>query len=55
MTMAYQAHELPLVLVECCTRYLVSAMHWCPPCRRCEEIPQYIGDTVWWLEFQDAG
>lgn len=54
MTMAYQAHELPLVLVQCCTRYLVSAMHWCPPCKRCEEIPKYVGETVWWLEFQDA-
>lgn len=53
--MAYISRTLPLVLVECCTRYLVSELHWCPPCARCEQTPQYVGDTAWWLEFQDAG
>jgi hypothetical protein len=41
--MAYQAHELPLVLVECCTRYLVSAMHWCPPCKSLRGDPAVRG------------
>lgn len=54
MTVAYQARELPLVLVECCTRYLVSAQHWCPPCSACQEVPTYVGDTTWWLELPEV-
>ena len=44
------ARELPLVVVECCTRYVVSAQHAVPQCNECQQTPQYIADTSWWLE-----
>lgn len=42
--------QLDLVIVACCTRYVVTLMHLVPPCHRCGEIPQYRCDTQWWLE-----
>lgn len=44
-----KVREVPLIVVECCTRYVVSEMHLVPPCPKCEEIPQYLADTTWWL------
>lgn len=44
------ARELPLVIVECCTRYVVSGQHAVPLCTDCLETPHYIADTNWWLE-----
>lgn len=44
------ARELPLIIVECCTRYVVSAQHAVPRCRECETTPAYVGETDWWLE-----
>ena len=44
--------ELPLVIVECCQRYVVSEQHPIPRCHVCEEIPTYLCDTAWWLEVE---
>lgn len=44
------ARELPLVIVECCTRYVVSEQHPIPMCKVCETTPVYLQDTDWWLE-----
>ena len=43
---------LPLVVVQCCTRYVVSELHPVPRCLDCEETPSYVGPTYWELEFQ---
>lgn len=43
--------ELPLVIVECCTRYVVSGQHAVPRCHECGTTPAYIQDTNWWVEF----
>lgn len=48
--MRMRERELPLVVVECCTRYVVSELHAVPTCELCGTIPQYVGDTTWWLE-----
>lgn len=45
-----RTRELPLVIVECCTRYVVSAMHAVPQCGECGVTPIYVCDTTWWLE-----
>ena len=45
-----RARELPLVIVECCQRYVVSEAHPVPRCGACGELPQYLCDTTWWLE-----
>jgi hypothetical protein len=45
-----RARELPLVIVECCQRYVVSELHPVPRCHHCDEVPQYLTDTTWWLE-----
>lgn len=47
-----RARELPLIIVECCTRYVVSELHPVPPCPACGEVPHYVEDTDWWLELQ---
>lgn len=44
------ARELPLIIVACCTRYVVSELHPVPRCPTCWEIPTYREDTTWWLE-----
>lgn len=44
------ARELPLVIVACCTRYVVSELHPVPACHECGEIPTFVGRTDWWLE-----
>lgn len=49
------ARQLPLVIVACCTRYVVSELHPVPRCHWCDEIPQYVESTSWWLEFGRAG
>lgn len=47
-----RTRTLPLVIVECCTRYIVSELHWVPPCPLCGLIPRYLMDTTWWLEME---
>lgn len=47
------ARELPLVVVECCSRYVVSERHAVPRCEACGETPRYAGDTTWWLELPE--
>lgn len=44
------ARELPLVIVQCCTRYVVSEQHAVPACGECGVTPAYVGETNWWLE-----
>ena len=42
---------LPLVIVACdCGEFVVSELHPVPYCGRCEQTPQYVRDTRWWLE-----
>ncbi len=54
MTVATAARELPLALVECCTRYVVSMMHPVPACIHCDEIPKFLSETNWWLEIPES-
>lgn len=49
-----RARELPLVVVACCTRYVVSELHPVPVCPSCQEVPTYVGPTLWWLELPGA-
>ena len=44
------AREIPLVIVRCCTRYVVSMLFPVPACTECGETPRYECDTTWWLE-----
>lgn len=46
------ARELPLIVVTCCTRYVVSELHPVPTCPACLEVPRYESDTTWWLELE---
>lgn len=48
------ARELPLVIVKCCTRYVVSAIHPVPPCHECGLTPTFYAWTTWWLELEEA-
>jgi len=48
--MTMLARELPLVIVQCCTRYVVSSLHPVPACPECGQTPAFVCETSWWLE-----
>lgn len=49
-----RVREFPLVIVACCTRYIVSELHPVPRCHTCGVTPTYVQDTTWWLELPDV-